>query len=148
MKHGKKKSKRKYLISILFIVISALGLVSGAFYAKMKDPQNLFVSGNVDVNDQFNQNIINIMLVGFDKDEVRSKEGNIFRTDTNIVLTINLEKKTIDIISIPRDSYVSIANTKGMDKFNSAYGHGYLNRQLRIPKRMAFNVSWIQPVSY
>lgn len=141
MKHGKKKSKRKYLISILFIVISAFGLVSGAFYAKMKDPQNLFVptqGGNVDVNDQFDQNIINIMLVGFDKDEARSKEGNIFRTDTNIILTINLEKKTIDMISIPRDSYVSIANTKGMDKFNSAYGHGYLNSITKNPEEDGF----------
>lgn len=138
MKHGKKKSKRKYLISILFIVISALGLVSGAFYAKMKDPQNLFVSGNVDVNDQFNQNIINIMLVGFDKNEVRSKEGNIFRTDTNIALTIDLEKKTIDMISIPRDSYVPIANTEGKDKFNSAYGHGYLNSTTKNPEEDGF----------
>ena len=34
------------------------------------------------------------------------KTSDLFRTDTNIVASINLEKKTVDMISIPRDSYV------------------------------------------
>ncbi|RBP37820.1 LCP family protein [Garciella nitratireducens] len=141
MKHGKKKNKRKYLIPILFVIVSILGVTFGTFYAKMRNPQSLFASSQnnkIDIADQFNKDIINIMLVGFDKDQQRSKESKIFRTDTNIVLTINLEKKTVDMISIPRDSYVSIANANGMDKFNSAYGYGYLNSESKNPEDDGF----------
>lgn len=125
------KNKKKFytILTIVFILVAS-GIAYGAHtYQKLKKPQDLFVptqgGEEIDINGQFDKNIVNILLVGFDKDEVRAKDSDLFRTDTNIVVTINLEEKTVDMISIPRDSYVEIAHRGGKDKFNAAFGYGY-----------------------
>jgi LCP family protein required for cell wall assembly len=126
-----KNKKRFYTIIIVVSVLVLSGVAYGAhYYNQLKNPQDLFSpidnEDEIDINAQFDKNIINIMLVGFDKDEKRSKTSELFRTDTNIVVTINLEEQTVDMISIPRDSFVPIAHRGGgKDKFNSAFGYGY-----------------------
>lgn len=133
-----KNKKKVYIsLSILFIlIISSIGLGVRHYY-KLRNPQDLFTpkdkkgakedEDQVDISEEFDRNVLNILLVGFDKDEGRSETENIFRTDTNILASINLEEKTVDMISIPRDSYVAIAHMDGKrDKFNSSFVHGYL----------------------
>lgn len=126
-----KNKKRFYTIIIIVSILVISGVAYGAnYYNKLRNPQDLFSpidsEDEIDINAQFDKNIINILLVGFDKNEARSKTSDLFRTDTNIVVTINLEEQTVDMISIPRDSFVTIANRGGgKDKFNSAFGYGY-----------------------
>ncbi|MCR1900088.1 DUF5011 domain-containing protein [Irregularibacter muris] len=132
---GKRKIKNKkrfYTTLVIIIVLLTSGVAYGAYtYFQLKNPQDLFSpieeEKGINIGDQFDKNIINIMFVGFDKNSARSRKSELFRTDTNIVMTINLREKTIDMVSIPRDSYVTIAHSGGKDKFNAAYGHGYLN---------------------
>lgn len=77
---------------------------------------------------EFMQNRVNILLLGIDESTEREHWGS-FRTDTIILVTINFDTNDVNMISIPRDSYVKIANTSGtptdtFDKINSAFAKG------------------------
>jgi LCP family protein required for cell wall assembly len=63
--------------------------------------------------------IVNIVLTGVDK---RASWAN-FRTDTNIVLSVNRTAQTVSMLSIPRDTYVWVPGWN-WDRINTAYWHG------------------------
>lgn len=136
---GKKRVRNKKVFYISLSIIAVLIVVGIGLginhYKKLKNPQDLFIPDDkdddeeldIDIGAQFDKNVVNILLVGFDRNEGRTKKYSAFRTDTNIVLNINLENKTVNMLSIPRDSYVSIAGMSGKkDKFNSSFVYGYL----------------------
>ncbi|HLS54249.1 MAG TPA: LCP family protein [Tissierellaceae bacterium] len=131
-----KNKKRFFAVISTALILLSIGTGFGInYYKKLKNPQDLFIPEiennedptDIDISEQFDRNIVNILMVGFDRDEKRSKEESAFRTDTNVVASINLEKKTVDLLSVPRDSYVPIANMGGKkDKFNSSFVYGYI----------------------
>ncbi len=74
------------------------------------------------------ETITNIMLLGVDG---RRTEGYAARSDTNMILSINAEKKTIKLASLLRDTWVPMSgldqNGDGeydIDKLNAAFYHG------------------------
>ncbi len=69
------------------------------------------------------QNRLNILLLGLDESRERADWGS-FRTDTMILLSINFETNDVDMISVPRDSYVKIYGKEGRAKVNSAFSAG------------------------
>lgn len=78
--------------------------------------------------------ITNYLLLGYDGNSNRG-----VRSDTNIILSINDRKKTIKLISLLRDTYVSLpgrdSNKDGKDdwgKLNSAYAYGGHDMQFRM----------------
>ena len=90
------------------------------------------VSANANVNDiavpANSKNITNIMLIGVDS---RSNSYSSTRSDTNIILSINKKAKTIKMVSLLRDTLVTIPGRDrdgdGMDdyaKLNAAYAYG------------------------
>ena len=62
---------------------------------------------------------VNVLLIGSD---IRA-EGQIGRSDTLILVTINPVTKQVSMLSIPRDLLVTIPNY-GQDKINAAYAYG------------------------
>ena len=78
---------------------------------------------------EFMKNRVNILVLGIDESIERSHWGT-FRTDTMILLSVNFETKEVDMISLPRDSYVWIYGGDVRDKINSAFasGGGYNKR--------------------
>lgn len=72
---------------------------------------------------EYMKNVINILVLGMDKSAERENWGT-FRTDTMILLSLNFDKNTIHMISIPRDSYVSIHGKTERGKINSAFSAG------------------------
>lgn len=78
---------------------------------------------------EFMKNRVNILVLGIDESIERSHWGT-FRTDTMILLSVNFETKEVDMISLPRDSYVWIYGDDVRDKINSAFasGGGYNKR--------------------
>ena len=62
------------------------------------------------------------LLIGVDGSELNSKEEETFRTDTIILGKVNFDTGKIDMLSIPRDTRVSINGY--MDKINHAYAYG------------------------
>ena len=94
-----KNKKRFYTILVMVFMLISSGIAYGVhYYNQLKNPQDLFnpiVEEEFDIHGQFDRNIINIMLIGFDKNEERRKTSDLFRTDTNMVASINLVKKTV-----------------------------------------------------
>jgi len=63
---------------------------------------------------------VTILLIGTDQ---RPGEKDAPRTDTLIVVSIDPARKTAAMISIPRDTYMTIPGI-GVDRVNTAYGTG------------------------
>jgi LCP family protein required for cell wall assembly len=64
--------------------------------------------------------LLNVLLLGNDGNV---EPGQPFHTDTMIVVSINLDTKTVSMISLPRDLFVFIPNW-GMARLNLAWGYG------------------------
>ena len=67
-----------------------------------------------------NHNLVNILLLGGD-DEVT--DGDFIRTDSMIVVSINLDTNTMAMLSLPRDLFVYIPSGT-MQRLNTAYSIG------------------------
>ncbi|MBE7051720.1 MAG: LytR family transcriptional regulator [Ruminococcaceae bacterium] len=64
---------------------------------------------------------VNVLLMGLDKDETRS--------DVMMVAQLNLESNSVNILQIPRDTYIQ--NNRFDKKINSAYGAGGPERSIK-----------------
>jgi LCP family protein required for cell wall assembly len=62
---------------------------------------------------------VNILLLGVDD----RKDGEVARSDTMILVTVDPVAKKVAMLSIPRDLLVTIPNY-GKDKINAAYAYG------------------------
>lgn len=138
MARREKKKKRRiglifFIIIILLIIfagISAGGFVAGKLSnlnIQEIDITDLAVNSELysEVSDtlskgEFND-VITIALFGTDSRDTGDMSAG--RSDTIIVASINPKFKTIKLISIPRDTYVSIPG-HGKDKINHAYAYG------------------------
>lgn len=60
------------------------------------------------------QSYVNVLLMGLDKDEIRS--------DVMMVAQLNMINNSVNILQIPRDTYIK--NKRSDKKINSAYGAG------------------------
>lgn len=80
-------------------------------------------------DENFAKNRVNVLFLGLDRSAERENWGS-FRTDTMLLLTIDFDSNDVDLISIPRDSYVRIYNSLNADgtprhnKINSAFSAG------------------------
>lgn len=90
------------------------------------------LAGQADLS--FMKNRVNILLLGVDESTERENWGS-FRTDTMILVTIDFSTNNVDMISVPRDSYVKLYDASGvqlendlgegkMGKVNSAFSAG------------------------
>ncbi|MDR2515218.1 MAG: LCP family protein [Christensenellaceae bacterium] len=73
---------------------------------------------------EFEKKRINILLLGADSSVERVEAGLNFRTDTMILVSVNFTDKKVDMISIPRDSYVRINGGNTRNKINAAFTFG------------------------
>ncbi len=85
------------------------------------------------------ENRVNILFLGWDQSPEREDEtselfrdeDNNYRSDVLMLLTVDFEAETVDLISIPRDSYAPLYNadgewvyTKSHYKINAAFAKG------------------------
>lgn len=135
---AKQKKKRKIgtiIFIIILLIIIASGITVGGFVAgklgnlnvQEIDTSDLAVNNGLysEVSDALSQSefndIITIALFGTDSRD--SSNMSAGRSDTIIVASINPKFKTIKLISIPRDTYVSVPGY-GKTKINHAYAYG------------------------
>ena len=71
-----------------------------------------------------NQGIVNILLIGSDYAPERETWNKNYYSDVMLILAINFDKKEVDMISVPRDTFAPIYNTPGIYKINSSLYHG------------------------
>ena len=72
----------------------------------------------------FTQKKQNILLVGVDDNGSKTDPWRGSRTDTIIILNIDPKSKSINAISVPRDSKVYLPGDYGIQKINSAHAIG------------------------
>lgn len=126
-KKGKKGKKRTWLriigIAVLLLIISIGGYVFSVYRSlttavdtmhepieRQRKPRPI----TFEKADPFS-----VLMLGVDE-----REGDKGRSDTLIALTVNPEKKSIKMLSIPRDTRTEIIGRGTMDKINHAYAFG------------------------
>ena len=132
--------KRYILFGLLGLLVLGLG-VGLKFYFDVIHPETLFQGGKgtaafakdgekqlrSQADASFMKDRVNILVLGVDQSVERPGWGS-YRTDTMILVTIDFTTNDVDMISIPRDSYVKIIDAKGKKqgkgKINSAYSVG------------------------
>lgn len=72
------------------------------------------------------ESYINILFLGIDKIDETDPANRIYRSDTIAIVRVNLDTMNVDILSIPRDSYVYIPLIQKKDKITHAYAFGSL----------------------
>ncbi len=72
------------------------------------------------------KNIVNILLVGVDYATERETWNGKkeWHSDVMIVLAVNFDENRADLITLPRDTYASIPDVKGIYKLNAAINCG------------------------
>ena len=80
----------------------------------------------------FMKNKVNILMLGWDQSPEREDEDSVlyrdeennYRSDVIMLMAVDFEQGTVDLISVPRDTYAPIYNKKGRWKINAAFAHG------------------------
>lgn len=134
---GKRTKKHKvlkiflwlFLILIVLLVITAIVFVEiklGKITIKGLDLSKLGINNNLynEISDKVSKkdfdSVTNILLIGTDSENGYDK---LPKSDAIIILSINRAKKSIKLISIPRDTAVDIPNYKRF-KLNMSYALG------------------------
>lgn len=133
--HHKHHKKTWTLWKIILLVLGILVLAGGAFAAKVyydvdQTAKTVYkAKGKTQNKRKANQAVklnkktpFSILLLGTDTGELgRTEKG---RTDTMILATVNPQMKQTNMLSIARDSRVTIAGYGQKRKINSAYALG------------------------
>lgn len=149
-------SKLKLTALIVVIVLLCMGSAGALYLRRLSNMDKVFKdidwgnqgnnNDNLDMDSIFEgRKIINIALLGHDGSDARSKtrkKGYIGLVDTIMVAAINLNTAEVDLVSIPRDSLVTIYNQGSYkDKINSANYWGWLkDRNLPMEERVAAGI--------
>lgn len=67
---------------------------------------------------------VSVLFIGIDDSEERDQGSDTSRSDALILATLNNEKKTVKLVSIPRDSRVYIPYVGYNDKITHAHAYG------------------------
>jgi LCP family protein required for cell wall assembly len=139
-KQGKTGKKRRFpiwariVVSIFLLALVVVGGFAGYYYYNLSAPVSHIVGQQVtrlhgDEDPNANRNgvdilsgpRINILLLGSDTDQKFSNGSYLAQSD--IVVTIDPASKTVGMLSIPRDFWISVPGS-GMHKLDEAYGLG------------------------
>ncbi len=124
----KKKKKRtvlKSIIIIFFILLISGGVYAGMVYQSLKGAVHQMQGTEhksekriEDITFQ-EQDPFSILILGVDE-----RKADIGRSDTMIVMTVNSTKKSIKMLSLPRDTRAEIVGHGTTEKMNHAYAYG------------------------
>lgn len=145
----KKNNKKKAIIivstilTILLIVGAGAGLYVWKFLGGLKSDE---IPKAVEPEEN---GIVNILLIGKDIGTVGDEgDQSAKRTDTIMLVNMNLETKAVNVVSIPRDTKVT-DNTSGEDvKINSLYHYGVDVLKTEVEELLMVSVNYIVEVDY
>lgn len=112
-----RSKKKKHALLKLFLLL-LLALLAVGLYLRLSVGSLI----STDRERQGYARTVNIMLVGADYNEVGISEG---RSDSIMLLSVNLEKKKLFLLSVPRDTYAKVEGY-GRTKINHSYAYGGL----------------------
>ncbi len=138
-----KKNAAIVLLSILFVAFAAGAGVFFYFKNIMNNPEGQFTKPSASATQEVDEygnlisqadfstmkNVVNILIVGLDYSEDRNgwPLKDTYNADVMMILAVDFNNNKVDMISLPRDSYVKMPNAKGIYKLNAAMkcGGGY-----------------------
>ena len=136
MKKRRRKRKKnwKRIIGVLMLLMIMAGCTYGvSFYQSMTGAVDTMYEEK-EQTDMREEEIsleelepFSVLLLGVDE-----RQGDTGRSDSIMVLAVNPEKKSVEMVSIPRDTRTEIAGKGITSKINHAYAYGGW-KQLRIP---------------
>ncbi|SDD46985.1 LCP family protein [Sporomusa acidovorans] len=141
------------IISLTTVIITVGGIAAYAFVSKVQVPateskQPSLPVPLVTINEPAEKNRINILLFGLD-DGDPDNPGSPRRSDTMMVASLNPADKTVNILSIPRDSKVNIPGRPGFDKITHAFFYGgpslavrTVEENFHIPINYYITIDW------
>ncbi|KIJ87719.1 MULTISPECIES: LCP family protein [Staphylococcus] len=113
------------LVMLALIAVIYLGYkifsVGGSIHNPLDRDKSSLRDKNVNLDDG---DPFTIALFGVDSNAERNANGGGQRSDTIMVLSVNPEKKTTEIVSIPRDTQADIVGKGTTEKINHAYAYG------------------------
>lgn len=144
VKHVNKKLKRKRFFESILSLVILMAIFSGAlvgYYGskivsfldninaettgnEVYSPKSIETTRKIDDSEPFSA-----LILGLDVED-----GGASRSDTIIVVTVNPKDESVKMLSIPRDTLVTLPNGQ-MEKINAAYATGIPN----TPHRNALN---------
>ena len=123
MSRNKKSSVFKFLVKIIVIVLLVfiLFMFSSVYFSNLIFP----VVTGYSTEALGDMDRVNLVLLGFDRNEARDKGNTLFRPAVILVASIDMRRAQVSMVSIPRDSYVKIHGRDTYDKINHSYMYGY-----------------------
>lgn len=130
--HRKKRVGFKITIAIIFFLILGAGVYGFTVYhsvsntlKKTHEPLKRLKSDQRAVN-LSKGDPLSILLLGVDQ-----REGDRGRPDSLILMTVNPDKESIKMVSIPRDTYTDISGKNMQDKINHSYTYGGIDMTVK-----------------
>ncbi|MFP7169911.1 LCP family protein [Terribacillus sp. 7520-G] len=129
----KKKVNKKRVLMLLLIPILILGAGGAAYAAHLwTSAANAIQNAHVDdardksalrdaAVDPVEDNV-SILFMGVDDSDTRDESNS--RSDAMILATFNKEEHSVDLLSIPRDSYVYVPEVNRKTKITHAHAYG------------------------
>ncbi len=118
-----KKGKKKILLWILgSLLVIFLVFLGTAYYTVQKTMNKIntpLLETNTVEKTITKKEPFSVLMLGVDE-----RENDSGRSDTMIVITVNPEKQTMKMLSIPRDTRTEIIGHDSVDKINHAYAFG------------------------
>lgn len=117
----------KWLVGIVIVFVLGVSGISFSMYNSFKSNiEKTHVNINRDLSKQRIEKVnferkdpFSILILGID-----GRSGEIGRSDTIVVITVNPNSKDTKMLSIPRDTYTEIVGRHSRDKLNHAYAFG------------------------
>ncbi|WHX60492.1 LytR family transcriptional regulator [Peribacillus frigoritolerans] len=130
MRHEKKKKKKRTWLKVVGIIVLLFILAGGAFaysvwnsLTKTVDTMHTPIDRTTEKRTKdlalSDQEPFSMLMLGVDE-----RDGDKGRSDTMIVLTVNPQKKSVKMLSIPRDTRTEIVGHGTQDKINHAFAFG------------------------
>ncbi|MBP2626392.1 MAG: yvhJ [Firmicutes bacterium] len=124
---------KRILLFVFFSIVLLASLTGAAVYAFVSNIQTPVTnktsvvknesSAKANIPTDILNKRINILLIGLDDGDPDNPHSPR-RSDAIMVASIDSENKTINLLSIPRDSRVMIPGYDGYEKINNAYFYG------------------------
>ncbi|MEC5188085.1 LytR family transcriptional regulator [Geobacillus thermodenitrificans] len=125
-KRRKKKKWLRWLAGVFVVLLLGLGMFSYSIYHNLKQTANEMHEKVNWKSEKRQEEVsferktpISILLMGVDE-----RKGDKGRADTLIVLTVNPNKQSIEMVSVPRDTRTEIIGKGMQDKINHSYAFG------------------------
>ena len=156
-RQNRRKRRIKRIISALIAVVVICGALLGGLYIYLDSYFNEGDSGKltddiISTPDEFKGDYVNILVCGIDydaEDDGRDYSEGKGMTDLIMYVSFDVKNKSVNILQIPRDSYVGDAyNTGGTGKINAVYSHGEDQQNLITNLAKVLNEQYSLPVDY